>query len=104
MAPPARALRAAALRSWAMPHSSRHLSSLIGILPTGVAHEPLELLDGTMDQNLRGPIRAAQRTGDLAIVHAEREAHDQRLAPILRQPFHSAEHAGQLLAPLHQLL
>src|SRR6185312_3306569 len=47
---------------------------------TAVAHDLLELLDGAMDQDLGGAVGAAQRTSDLPVVHAEGEAHDQRLA------------------------
>src|SRR3954462_794942 len=47
------------------------------------AHLLLELLDGTVNQNLGRSIGAAERAGDLAVVHAEREAHDQRIATVI---------------------
>src|SRR3954466_9181528 len=46
------------------------------------AHLLLELLDGPVNQNLGRSIGAAERAGDLAVVHAEREAHDQRIATV----------------------
>src|SRR6185437_1270779 len=53
----------------------------------------LELLDGAVDQHLRRAVAAAERTGDLAVRHAQREAHDQRLAAIV----------GEAVEPRHDL-
>ncbi len=66
--------------------------------------ELLQLLDRAMDQHLGRAVRAAERARDLAVVHAEREAHDQRLAAVVGQQPHAVEHAAQLVAPLDQLL
>src|SRR5215207_9278580 len=52
----------------------------------GLAHELLELPDGAVEQHLRGSIRAAERARDLAVVHPQGEAHDQRLAAVVGQP------------------
>ena len=64
----------------------------------------LELLDGSVDQHLRGPLGAIERTRDLAVVHAEGEAHDQRLAPVVGKLRHALQHILQLLAALHEIL
>ena len=53
-----------------------------------------------MDQDLGRAVGAAQRPGDLAVVHAEREAHDQRLAPVVGEMLEVGHHLAQLLAPL----
>src|SRR5262249_57218575 len=69
-----------------------------------LTHNVLELADGTVDEHLRRAVRAAHRPRDLAVVHAEREAHDQRLAAILRQLIDALEDALQLVAPLDEVL
>src|SRR5436190_8724492 len=61
------------------------------------AHLLLELLDRTMDQHLRGPVRAAQGPRDLAVVHPEGEPHDQRIAPVVREVLEVVHHPLQLL-------
>ena len=70
----------------------------------GSPHDPLELLDRAMDQHLGGAVGAAERPRDLAVVHAEREAHDQRLAAVVRQLLHALEDLAQLLAALDEIL
>src|SRR3954465_5613278 len=60
----------------------------------------LELLDRSVQQHLRGPFGPSQRACDLLVVHVEREAHDQRLAAVVRQRGHSRQDPVQLLATL----
>src|SRR4051794_40818564 len=48
-------------------------------------HDLLELLDRSMDQHLRGPVASPHGARDLPVVHAQREAHDQRLAAVVRE-------------------
>src|SRR5436190_13606092 len=64
------------------------------------SHLLLELLDRAMDQDLRGAVRAAQSARDLAVVHAEREAHDHGVAAVVRQVLEMVHHPLQLLASL----
>src|SRR4051812_17344156 len=64
----------------------------------------LELADRAVDQDLRRAVGLAQRAGDLAVVHAEREAHDQGLAPVVRQLGDAGEDARELIAALDQVL
>ena len=64
----------------------------------------LELLDGAVYEHLRGAVRAVQRARDLAVVHAEREAHDERLATVLWERFDGRQHAAQLFASLREVL
>src|SRR5262249_31650323 len=52
-------------------------STSVGCSAAIGAHLLLELLDRAMDQDLGRSVRAAQGPGDLAVVHAEREPHDQ---------------------------
>ncbi len=66
--------------------------------------ELLELPDGPVQQHLRGAVRAAERTRDLAVVHPEREAHDQRLAAIVGQLLHALQDSLEVVAILHQRL
>src|SRR5215208_8394205 len=51
----------------------------------------LELLDGSVDQDLGGSLGAPERAGDLPVVHTQCEAHDESLAPILGEVRHSLE-------------
>src|SRR5262249_60587358 len=51
-------------------------------LGLGLVDEPLQLLDRSVDEHLGGAVGAPERAGDLAVVHAEGEAHDQRLAAV----------------------
>ena len=67
-------------------------------------HLLLQLLDRAMDQHLGRAVGAAQRAGDLAVVHAEREAHDQRLAAVIGKVVEILHHRSQLLAPLDDRL
>src|SRR5689334_20659072 len=69
-------------------------------LAGAVADDLLQLLDGAVDEHLRGPVRAAQRPRDLAVVHTQGEAHDQRLATVVRELLHPVEHAAELVAAL----
>src|SRR5262245_9275791 len=48
-----------------------------------VTHLLLELLDRTVDQDLGRTIGATQGPRDLAVVHGEGEAHDQRIAAVV---------------------
>src|SRR3954449_3298303 len=47
------------------------------------AHLLFELLDRSVDQDLGRSVGASERTCDLAVVHAEREAHDQGIAAVV---------------------
>src|SRR5215207_1397710 len=64
----------------------------------------LKLLDRPVDEDLGGAIAAAQRPGDLAVVHAERESHDQYLAPVVRELLHALDHVLELLPALDDAL
>src|SRR5215204_5583043 len=72
---------------------SRLSTSRLGSAAIG-AHVLLELLDRAVDQHLGRSVGAAQGAGYLAVVHAEREAHDQRVAAVV----------GQVLEVLHDPL
>src|ERR671910_584081 len=108
---------AAATVSSANPRSRRSLSASGGSIGTSALRSScstrsliaavqalLELLDGSVDQDLRGSLGSPERARDLAVVHAERKAHDKRLASVLRQLRHALEHLLHLLAALHELL
>ena len=69
-----------------------------------VADDLLELFDRAVDQDLGGAVGAPERARDLAVVHAQREAHDQRLAAVVGQLPDAVEHAAELVAALDQLL
>ena len=64
----------------------------------------LELLDRAVDEHLRRALGAAQRLRDLAVVHSERETHDQGLPAIIGQGPHPLEDGNGLLAPDDQVL
>src|SRR3954447_22501512 len=64
------------------------------------AHSLLELLDSAVDQDLGRPVRATERARDLAIVHAQSEAHDQRDTAVMGQVLEVLHDALQLLPPL----
>src|SRR3954447_12516642 len=66
--------------------------------------DALELLDGTMDQHLRRAVGASHGTRDLAVVHSQREPHDQRLAAVVRKLLHTFQDSRQLVAALHKIL
>src|SRR4051812_42950496 len=72
---------------------SRVSTSGLGSAAIGT-HLLLELLDCAVNQHLGRPVRAAECARDLAVVHAEREAHDQGVAPVV----------GQVLEVLHDAL
>src|SRR5271166_270597 len=82
--------------------ASRSSPSKLGA--ASVMDDLLQLLDRAMDQHLGRTVGAAERARDLAVVHAQREAHDQRLAPVVGEQLDAVEHAAELVAPLHQLL
>src|SRR5436305_1937588 len=82
------------------PCSSRS-TSLISVL---LLQPILQLPDRAMDQHLRGPLGSPQRPRDLLVVHSEREAHDQRLAAIVRQARHPRQHLLELLPALDERL
>src|SRR3954449_631473 len=67
-------------------------------------HDLLELLDRSMDQHLGGAIAAPHRPRDLAVVHAQREPHDQRLAAVVRKLVETRDHLPQLFAALDHAL
>ena len=73
-------------------------------VPSGLLHELLQLLDGSVQQHLGGAVGAAERPRDLAVVHPEREAHDQRLAAVVRQVLDTLEDPLQVVAVLDQRL
>src|SRR3954453_16849612 len=64
----------------------------------------LELADCSVNQHLGGAFAAAERTGDLAVVHVQGEAHDQRRLPVLGEVGHAGEHVAQLLSTLDELV
>ena len=113
---PSRRARSAAGRELGETLSSRSVrasggsigtSALRSSLSTSFTHRVsfirlLELLDRPVDQHLGGALGAAERSGDLAVVHVEREPHDQRLAAVVGQVRHAREHLLHLLAPLHE--
>src|SRR3954464_14235918 len=78
------------------PRRSRSTSLIAPVLLQPL----LELLDRSVQQHLRRPFGPSQRARDLLVVHVEREAHDQRLAAVVRQGRHAGEHAVQLLPAL----
>src|SRR5215213_8452233 len=45
----------------------------------------LQLLDRSVNQHLGGALGAAESSRDLAIVHTQREPHDERLAAVVRE-------------------
>src|SRR3954452_550318 len=61
---------------------SRLSTSRLGSAAIG-AHLLLELLDSPVDQHLGRAVGAAQGPRDLAVVHTQRKAHDQRVAPVV---------------------
>src|SRR5215210_1129495 len=80
--------------------SSRSTRSLTG----GLLETLLELLDRPVDQHLGGSLGSPECARDLAVVHAQREAHDQRLATVLGKLRHALEHLLHLFALRHELL
>src|SRR5215213_7521200 len=79
---------------------STRSTSLIAVLLEAL----LQLLDGPVDEHLGGPLGSPERSRDLSVVHSEREAHDQRLATVLRELRHALEDLLHLFAALHELL
>src|SRR5215204_3574095 len=78
--------------------STRSASVIARLLPL----EPLlELLDRPVDQHLRGSLGTPHGARYLAVVHAEREAHDQGLAAVVGELRHPLEDLLHLLALLH---
>src|SRR5215216_228795 len=75
---------------------STRSTSLISVLLQSL----LQLLDGPVDEHLGRPLGSPQRPRDLAVVHSEREAHDERLAAILRELRHALEHFLHLFTAL----
>src|SRR3954451_10504376 len=78
------------------PRRSRSTSLMAPVLSQSF----VQLLDRSVQQHLGGPLGPSERARDLLVVHVEREPHDQRLAPVVRQPTDSLEHRLQLLAAL----
>src|SRR3954452_24342241 len=64
----------------------------------------LELTNRPVYQHLRRTFGAAQRPGDLTVVHVECEAHDQRRLPVLGQICDAGQNVTQFLASLDQLV
>src|SRR5215208_7629948 len=80
--------------------SSCSTRSLIGFLLEAL----LQLLDGSVYQHLGRALGAAERASDLAVVHTQREPHDQRLATVVGKLRHPLEDLLQLLALRHELV
>ena len=57
-----------------------------------------------MDQDLGRTVAATEGARDLAVIHAERKAHDQRLPSIVWKLRDAVEHPRQLVAALRDLL
>src|SRR6201996_8310585 len=72
--------------------------------PVLIAHLLLELFDRAVNQYLGRPIGPTQRPRDLAVVHPQREAHDQRVSPVVGECLQVGHHLTQLLAPGDQVL
>src|SRR5829696_6007895 len=70
----------------------------------GLLDQLLELLDGSVHQHLGRTVGAAERPRDLAVVHPQREAHDQRLAAIVRQVLDTVQDALEVVAVLDERL
>src|SRR5215208_5891039 len=79
---------------------STRSTSLIAVLLESL----LQLLDGPVDQHLGRSLGPPQRSRDLAVVHSQREAHDERLAAILGELRHALQDLLHLFAALHELL
>src|SRR3954454_10331903 len=62
-----------------------------------------ELLDRAVDEHLGRALGATKRAGDLAVVHVEREAHDQRRLPVLGERGDTGEDIAQLFAPFDEV-
>src|SRR5207248_3393113 len=75
-----------------------------GDLRAILADDLLELLDGAVDQHLGRAVGAAERAGNLSVVHAQREAHDQRLATVVGKLAHAIQYAAALVAHLAERL
>src|SRR5207237_565871 len=91
-APPERMQTPAAARSEGAGRGSRPARSCLPHLLALLFQLVLELPDGAVDQHLGGAIRTAERTCDLAVVHPEREAHDQCLTSVLGQRTHNLQY------------
>src|SRR5512133_2689372 len=78
--------------------------SLMSARPSPGDDDLLQLLDGTMDEYLRRAVGTPHCSRDLAVVHPQREAHDQRVATIVRQLLDSLQDARQLVPALHEVL
>src|SRR5437763_7711345 len=83
---------------------SRSTSLILGLLLVFVLEALLELPYRAMDQDLGSALGPPERTRDLAVAHPDREAHDQRLAAVVRKSGHAPQHRLHLLALLHDLL
>src|SRR4051794_6261595 len=82
---------------------SRLSTSVVGSAAIDL-HPLLELLDRAVNQDLGRPVGATERARDLTVVHAEREAHDQRVAAVIGQVLEVLHDALQLLPALDDLL
>src|ERR1700742_1855567 len=69
-----------------------------------ISHLFLQLFDRPVDEDLGRPVGATERPRDLAVVHAEGEAHDQRLAAVVGEVLQVGHHLPQLLPPGGDLL
>src|ERR1700754_4017373 len=81
---------------------STRSTSLIGLVL--LVQPLLQLPYRSVNQHLGGSFGAAHRPRDLAVVHVEREAHDQCLAAIVGQFRHALQDLLHLLALLHHAL
>src|SRR5581483_10156415 len=73
-------------------------------VPHGLGDHALELTDRAVQEHLGRAVGAPECPGDLPVVHAKSEAHDQRLAAIVGELLDAVEDRLELLAPLHQRL
>src|SRR5215207_7434619 len=87
------------------PSKSPAAWSLMSARPSlAYGDDLLQLTDGPVDQHLGRSVATSHGPRDLAGVHPQREAHDQRLATIVRQLSDPLEDPRQLVAALDQVL
>src|SRR4051812_38084730 len=78
--------------------AERSMLSTSPVLSAAIdAHLLLQLLDRPVDQDLGRPIGTTERASDLAVVHAEGEAHDQSVSAIVGKVLEVLHHVLQLL-------
>src|SRR3954464_11901709 len=72
--------------------------------PLGLRDQLLELADRSMQQHLGRAVGAPERARDLAVVHPQSEAHDQRLAAVVGEALYTLEDALEVVAVLDERL